>query len=146
MTELFPHAMPMEGFIGGSVIGIAAALMLVGLGRIAGVGGMTARVIGLSRSGMPRVIAAAFIIGLPLGALLVRLLIGGVEAQFPSSIWPLVIGGIIVGYGARMGSGCISGHGICGVSRLSRRSIFATATFMITGFITVALMRAAGFL
>jgi uncharacterized membrane protein YedE/YeeE len=107
---------------------------------------MTARVIGLSRSGTPHVIAAAFIIGLPLGALLVRLLIGGVEAQFPSSIWPLVIGGIIVGYGARMGSGCISGHGICGVSRLSRRSIFATATFMITGFITVALMRATGFL
>ena len=142
----FPHAMPLEGLIGGLMIGVAAAVMLLGLGRIAGVSGLAARATGIADSGTPRSIAIAFIIGVPLGALLISLITGGVETRFPTSVIPLVIGGLLVGYGTRLGSGCTSGHGVCGMSRLSPRSLIATAIFMASGFVTVALMRAGGLL
>ena len=138
--------MPLEGLIGGLVIGFAAALMLLGLGRIAGVSGLAARATGIADSGTPRSIAIAFVIGLPLGASIASFIAGGVETHFPSSVMPLVIGGLLVGYGTRLGSGCTSGHGVCGMSRLSPRSLLATAIFMGIGFATVALMRAGGFL
>ncbi|MEO9636280.1 MAG: YeeE/YedE thiosulfate transporter family protein [Parasphingorhabdus sp.] len=142
----FPHAMPLEGLIGGLMIGLAAALMLLGLGRIAGVSGLAARATGIANSGTPRSIAIAFVVGLPLGAFILSALIGGVETRFPPSIIPLIIGGLLVGFGTRLGSGCTSGHGVCGMSRLSPRSLMATAIFMASGFITVALMRAGGLL
>lgn len=142
----FPHAMPVEGLIGGLMIGAAAAIMLLGLGRIAGVSGLAARAIGLVDSGPPRGVALAFILGLPLGALLLALVQGGVETRFPASPLPLIIGGLLVGFGTRLGSGCTSGHGVCGLSRLSPRSMLATATFMAAGFITVGLLRYAGLL
>ncbi len=146
MFAAFPYAMPLEGLIGGLMIGVAAAVMLLGLGRIAGVSGLAARATGIADSGTPRGIAIAFVIGLPLGALIVSAILGGVETRFPSSVIPLVIGGLLVGYGTRLGSGCTSGHGVCGMSRLSPRSLIATAIFIGSGFITVALMRAGGFL
>ncbi len=146
MLAAFPHAMPLEGLIGGLIIGVAAAVMLLGLGRIAGVSGLAARATGIADSGTPRGIAIAFVIGLPLGAFIVSAVLGGVETRFPSSIIPLVIGGLLVGYGTRLGSGCTSGHGVCGMSRLSPRSLLATAIFIGSGFVTVALMRAGGFL
>ena len=146
MLSAFPQAMPLEGLIGGLMIGIAAAIMLLGLGRIAGVSGLTARATGIADSGAPRSIAIAFVVGLPVGAFLMSSLVGGVETRFPSSIIPLLIGGVLVGYGTRLGSGCTSGHGVCGMSRLSPRSLTATAIFMMSGFTTVALMRAGGFL
>ena len=146
MIPGFPHAMPVEGFAGGLLIGLAAAVMLLGLGRIAGVSGMAARATGIADSGAPRGLAVAFVVGLPLGALLVSLLAGGVEVRFPPSVWPLVIGGLLVGFGTRLGSGCTSGHGVCGLSRLSRRSMVATGLFMASGFVTVALMRMGGML
>ena len=90
--------------------------------------------------------AAAFIIGLPLGAAVMALLLGGVEIRYPASIWPTALGGLLVGYGTRLGSGCTSGHGVCGMSRLSLRSITATLLFMASGIATVALMRAGGLL
>ncbi|MFN7674009.1 MAG: YeeE/YedE family protein, partial [bacterium] len=62
------------------------------------------------------------------------------------SVWPLIIGGLLVGFGTRLGSGCTSGHGVCGMSRLSPRSLVATALFMVSGFATVALLRLGGFL
>jgi len=142
----FPDAMPLHGLAGGLMIGLSAAIMLLVLGRIAGVSGLAARAVGLSASGPPRGIAIAFIIGLPLGALLVSLLAGPVVTRFPASIWPLLIGGLLVGYGTRLGSGCTSGHGVCGMSRLSPRSLAATALFMASGFVTVALLRAGGLL
>ncbi|MFK7842640.1 MAG: YeeE/YedE family protein [Sphingorhabdus sp.] len=141
----FPHAMPLEGLIGGLMIGVAAALMLLGLGRIAGVSGLAARATGIA-SGTPRSIAIAFVVGLPLGAFILSVLIGGVETHFPPSIIPLIIGGLLVGFGTRLGAGCTSGQGVCGMSRLSLRSLMATAIFMASGFITVALMRAGGLL
>ena len=143
MLSAFPHAMPVEGLIGGLMIGVAAALMLLGLGRIAGVSGLAA---GIADGGAPRGIALAFVIGLPLGALIISSLAGGIETRFPPSIIPLLIGGLLVGYGTRLGSGCTSGHGVCGMSRLSPRSLIATAIFMASGFVTVALMRAGGLL
>ena len=143
MIPAFPHAQPVEGLIGGLMIGIAAAIMLLGLGRIAGVSGLAARATGLADSGAPRSIAAAFMIGLPLGALILSLLSGAVPARFPA-LGLLLIAGLIVGFGTRMGSGCTSGHGVCGVSRLSLRSVLATGLFMASGFITVAALRLAG--
>lgn len=146
MISAFPQAMPLEGLIGGLMIGVAAATMLLGLGRIAGVSGLAARATGIADGGAPRSIAAAFVIGLPLGALIISSITGGIETRFPPSIIPLLIGGLLVGYGTRLGSGCTSGHGVCGMSRLSPRSLIATAIFMASGFVTVALMRAGGLL
>ena len=146
MISAFPHAMPVEGFVGGVLIGLAAATMLLGLGRIAGVSGMAARATGIADSGAPRNIAIAFVIGLPLGAFLVARLFGEVQVSFPTSLLPLTAGGLLVGFGTRLGSGCTSGHGVCGLSRLSPRSMVATALFMASGFVTVAAMRFGGLL
>jgi uncharacterized protein len=146
MIPAFPNAMPVEGFIGGLLIGLAAAIMLLGLGRIAGVSGMAARATGIADTGAPRNVAIAFILGLPAGAFLIARTVGEVQVSFPTSIWPLVIGGLLVGYGTRLGSGCTSGHGVCGLSRLSPRSMVATGMFMASGFVTVGLLRAGGWL
>ena len=145
MIPGFPDAQPVAGLIGGLMIGGAAAIMLLGLGRIAGVSGLAARAVGFTQGGAPRSVAIAFIIGLPLGALVVALLSGGVPASYPAP-GLLIVAGLIVGYGTRLGSGCTSGHGVCGVSRLSRHSLTATALFMGSGFATVAILRLAGLL
>ena len=146
MIPAFPDALPLEGFIGGLLIGLAAAIMLLGLGRIAGVSGLAARATGIADTGAPRSVAMAFVLGLPLGALMIAQAFGEVQVNFPSSIWPLMIGGLLVGYGTRLGSGCTSGHGVCGLSRLSPRSMAATGMFMASGFVTVGLLRAGGWL
>jgi len=139
----FPDAAPVAGLLGGILIGLAAALMLLGAGRIAGVSGIAARATGLSASSLPRVSAWLFLLGLPVGPLLVMIVTGGLEASFASPV-VLAVAGLIVGIGTRLGSGCTSGHGVCGMSRFSQRSIIATLTFMITGFATVAIMNALG--
>jgi uncharacterized membrane protein YedE/YeeE len=139
----FPDAAPLPGLIGGVLIGLAAALMLLGAGRIAGVSGIAARAFGIAESSLPRAGAWAFVIGLPLGALVVTAITGAAAPAFAGPV-TLVIAGLIVGIGTRLGSGCTSGHGVCGMSRLSQRSLVATATFMITGFATVAAMNAFG--
>lgn len=143
MSALFANAQPLHGLIGGVMIGLAAALMLLGAGRVAGVSGITARATGLADSGMSRSSAWMFLIGLPLGALLVAAITGQGQSEFAS--WPvLVVAGLLVGFGTRMGSGCTSGHGVCGVSRLSQRSMIATATFMAAGIATVAVSNLVG--
>lgn len=136
-------AQPVHGLIGGIMIGLAAATMLFALGRIAGVSGLAARAFGLVQ-GPPRGIAIAFIVGLPTGAALVVGWSDAVLSRFPSHVSTLVIAGLLVGFGTRLGSGCTSGHGVCGVSRLSPRSLAATATFMGAGVATVAMMRMLG--
>jgi uncharacterized membrane protein YedE/YeeE len=138
------YAMPVQGLIGGLMIGLAAAIMLLGLGRIAGVSGLLARAMRISDSGPPLAIAGAFIVGLPLGAFLIAVLMGPVVTRFPESSTVLIVGGLVVGFGTRMGSGCTSGHGVCGLSRLSKRSAVATLCFMGAGFATVATMNALG--
>jgi uncharacterized membrane protein YedE/YeeE len=146
LATAYPDAVPVEGFAGGLLIGLASATMLLGLGRIAGVSGLAARATGIADTGAPRSVAMAFTLGLPIGAFLIARLTAGAHVHFPASIWPLVIGGLLVGYGTRLGSGCTSGHGVCGLSRLSRRSMVATALFMASGFATVGLLRAGGWL
>jgi uncharacterized membrane protein YedE/YeeE len=138
MSGVFANAQPLHGLVGGVLIGLAAALMLLGAGRIAGVSGITARATGLAQGGMSMSSAWAFLLGLPVGALAIALLLDQPRAEFAS--WPvLVVAGLAVGIGTRMGSGCTSGHGVCGVSRLSQRSMVATATFIAAGIATVAL-------
>lgn len=143
MIPGFPDAAPVDGLIGGALIGLAAAIMLLTLGRVAGVSGIAAKAAGLGGSGMDRLGAWAFVIGLPLGAFGVVLVKGGLEPSFAGPL-PLIIAGLLVGYGTRIGSGCTSGHGVCGISRLSARSIVATITFMAAGIATVAVMNALG--
>lgn len=139
----FPDSTPVAGLAGGVLIGLAAALMLLGSGRIAGVSGIAARAFGIGAGSMPRLGAWAFLIGLPLGALIVM---GMTDAAEPSFAGPvvLIIAGLIVGIGTRLGGGCTSGHGVCGMSRLSQRSLVATATFIATGIATVAIMNGLG--
>lgn len=141
---VFAYAMPVQGLIGGLMVGTASAIMLLGLGRIAGVSGLAARASGIARDGAPRPVAIAFVLGLPAGAALIALFLGPVQARFEQGLAALILGGLMVGFGTRLGSGCTSGHGVCGVSRLSPRSLVATATFMAAGFLTVAAMNAAG--
>jgi uncharacterized membrane protein YedE/YeeE len=125
------------------LIGLAAALMLLGAGRIAGVSGILARGTGLASGDMAMTSAWGFIAGLPLGALAIRLATDWEPAKFAS--WPvLALAGLLVGFGTRMGSGCTSGHGVCGVSRLSQRSLVATATFMAAGIATVFIISRIG--
>ncbi len=139
----FPDATPLAGLGGGVLIGLAATIMLLGVGRIAGVSGIAARATGISKSSLPLSSAWLFLIGLPLGALVVVAISGPVNASFANPAF-LAIAGLVVGIGTRLGSGCTSGHGVCGMSRLSPRSLVATATFMATGIATVAVMNAAG--
>lgn len=144
MLEMFPHAQPVEGFAGGLLIGLSAAVLLLGAGRIAGVSGLFARAAGMSRAGAPWPMAALFVAGLLLGALLYQALAGPVEARYAPSPLIVVAAGLLTGFGTRLGSGCTSGHGVCGMSRLSPRSIVATLTFIASGMATVAIVNALG--
>ena len=132
---------PLFALVGGLLIGLAAALFLLLSGRIAGVSGLVARAVGLSDTGPTRVQALAFVVGLPAGAWLVGALVRTPQIVVTSSIPLLVAGGLLVGFGTRMGGGCTSGHGVCGISRLSPRSLVATASFMVAGFATVGAVR-----
>ena len=137
-------AMPLAGFEGGLLIGLAATIMLLALGRIAGVSGLAARALGIVPVGAPWPIAVAFILGLPLGAAIIAVAGRATPVHLPSSLPLLVAAGLLVGFGTRLGSGCTSGHGVYGLSRLSTRSVLATATFMAAAIVTVALMRVMG--
>ena len=139
----FPDAAPMNGLFGGILIGLAAALMLLGAGRIAGVSGIAARATGISDSGMSKSSAWMFLLGLPIGAAIVATASGGMAPSFASPLF-LIVAGLLVGIGTRLGSGCTSGQGVCVVSLLSQRSIVATLTFMAAGIATVAIMNSLG--
>ena len=132
---------PFVAIAGGLLIGSAAALFLLLTGRIAGVSGMTAIATRIGPGGTPRSQAAAFLVGLPLGTVLVALFVREPEVAVTSSVPLLVIAGLLVGFGTRLGNGCTSGHGVCGIARLSPRSLAATATFMVSAAATVFLAR-----
>lgn len=99
---------------------------------------------GLAEAGPPRAVAIPFIAGLPLGAWIMAQAQGGVSLRFPPGAAALIVAGLLVGFGTRLGSGCTSGHGVCGMSRFSRRSMLATVTFMASGIATVAIMNLMG--
>jgi hypothetical protein len=132
---------PFVAIAGGLLIGSAAAVFLLLTGRIAGVSGMTAIATGIGSGETPRSQAAAFLIGLPLGTAIVALFIRQPGVAVTSSVPLLVIAGLLVGFGTRLGNGCTSGHGVCGIARLSPRSLAATAAFMASAGATVFLAR-----
>jgi uncharacterized protein len=128
---------------GGALIGLAASLVLLFQGRVAGVVGMYSGL--FLPGGDVRLLRVAFLVGLVLGGGLVTFLISA--APLPSEVPALPLlaaAGLLTGYGAQLGNGCTSGHGVCGVARFSLRSLVATATFIATGMLTVAAVRALG--
>lgn len=127
--------------IGGLLIGSAAGLLLLLSGRIAGVSGLAATALGIADRGPPWLQAAAFTLGLPLGAAAIALLLGRAPVTITSSLPLLLSGGLLVGFGTRLGNGCTSGHGVCGLARLSPRSLAATASFIAAGVATVFIAR-----
>jgi uncharacterized membrane protein YedE/YeeE len=132
---------PLSAIAGGLLIGTAAALFLLLSGRIAGVSGLAATVARIADEGPPWLQAASFVVALPLGALIVSATLRTPNIQVTSSVPLLISAGLLVGFGTRLGSGCTSGHGVCGMARLSPRSIAATATFMLLGIATVFVVR-----
>ena len=133
---------PVSGLVGGVLIGLAAIVLMLTIGRIAGVCGIALNAM-TARDPAGRSWRLAFILGLPVGALLVTAL--GLKdwsgTSFPATMPTTVIAGFIVGFGSIVGSGCTSGHGICGLARFSMRSVVATVTFIATGAATVFIIR-----
>ncbi len=121
---------------GGALIGLAASLLLLWNGRIAGISGMVG---GLFRPAAGEVAwRFTFLVGLLAGGVVLSIVYPvALEVRVPAPLGMVALAGLLVGYGTRLGNGCTSGHGVCGVSRLSPRSLVATATFMLTGALTV---------
>ena len=132
---------PLTALLGGALIGLAAALAVLFNGRVAGISGILGGILDLDRANMPW--RLAFLIGL-IGAGAVMLARPEATIEITGSTPLLIAGGLLVGFGTRLGSGCTSGHGVCGISRLSGRSIVATITFMAAGIATVAVMNLLG--
>ena len=128
------------GLIGGALIGLAAVLLLALNGRIAGVSGILSGLI-TSTSRGERFWHLAFIFGLIAGAGLYVLARGGLPLELQAGGLTLLLAGLLVGVGTRLGSGCTSGHGVCGLARRSPRSLVATMIFMVTAALTVFLTR-----
>jgi len=128
-----------HALIGGAMIGTASGMLILGNGRIAGVSDILGALITRTKphDWMER---AAFLAGLLLVSLIWIARGGLPEASITSNVFLLIAGGLAVGVGTRMGSGCTSGHGVCGNARLSKRSIVATITFLVTGALTVAVV------
>ncbi|MDL2405896.1 YeeE/YedE thiosulfate transporter family protein [Rhizobium calliandrae] len=125
---------------GGLLIGLSAALYLLLNGRIAGISGLTASAFGWTGVGISP-LGVAFLSGILGGSAIAFVYIRHAELAITSSPFFLVIGGLLVGFGTRLGSGCTSGHGVCGLARLSPRSIVATVTFMAVAAATVFVTR-----
>ena len=133
------HFTPLSSLAGGLLIGVATAMFLLFNGRIAGISGILG---GLLRP-MAGDIAwrMAFVSGLVGAPLVYRLAAPLPSVRIDAAMTTLVVAGLLVGVGTRYGSGCTSGHGVCGLSRLSPRSTVATASFMLAGFVTVFIVR-----
>lgn len=138
MTFSFNTVLP--SLLGGTLIGISAALMLWLNGRLAGISGIVWRLfLGKSDDARWRVLFLAGVVG---GAALYYGLFGGApvaRASFP--VWLLIVSGFLVGFGTSLGNGCTSGHGVCGLGRLSLRSLIATLTFLLVAIITTFVVR-----
>lgn len=133
---------PLAALLGGLLIGAAILVLFHTLGRIAGVSGIISGALGKAAPGSERAWRLAFLGGLLLGPVVAIQLTGQSLIQpSPASLPTLVVAGLAVGLGTGMANGCTSGHGVCGVSRLSPRSIAATGVFMAFGFLTASLGR-----
>src|SRR4030081_739336 len=135
---------PSASLVGGAMIGLSAVMLMALTGRIAGVSGIAARLLPpyQDREFPGRL---AFIAGLVAAPVVVLIATGKLPAQtIQASTAILVVAGLLVGFGSVWGNGCTSGHGVCGLSRLSMRSLVATMTFMAAGFVTVFIARHLG--
>ena len=125
---------PISAFIGGSLIGFAAFLFFAFNGRIAGISSISSGVINKNENRIDNIL---FLLGLIIGPIIFSFTGNKIVSILTNSIPLLIIGGLLVGVGTKIGNGCTSGHGVCGISRFSLRSIIATITFIVTGVITV---------
>jgi uncharacterized membrane protein YedE/YeeE len=133
---MFAYTTPL---IGGLLIGASAVALLALLGRIAGIAGIVWGAVSAQPDNAWRWL---FIVGLLIGTVLYHFLTGAPQPEASAlPWWQAIAGGLLVGIGVRLGSGCTSGHGVCGIGRLSPRSLTATVTFMATGIITVYVIR-----
>ena len=130
---------PWASLAGGVIIGLAAAMFILLNGRIAGISGVLGGLLKPVRGDISW--RAAFIAGLVGAPLLYALVAGLPRPHIDAGYAALVAAGLLVGIGTRYGSGCTSGHGVCGISRFSPRSLVATAAFMLAGFVTVFIVR-----
>jgi len=139
MTIDWLHFTPWPALAGGALIGLAAALFVLFNGRIAGISGLLGSL--LARAGEGRAEKALFLFGVLLAPLLWQVFAALPAIEFQGGWLSLLLAGLLVGVGTRYGAGCTSGHGVCGISRLSPRSLVATLAFMASGFATVYVLR-----
>lgn len=138
MTIDWLNFTPWSALAGGVLIGLSAAVFMTCNGRIAGISGLLGSLLERGEGALEK---GLFLLGLLLAPLLWQLAGHLPEVEFQSGGLGLVVAGLLVGVGTRYGSGCTSGHGVCGLSRLSPRSLAATLAFMASGFATVFLLR-----
>lgn len=141
MTLDWTHFTPGASFAGGVLIGVAAAMLVLFNGRIAGISGIVGGLLRPRRGEM--LWRLAFLLGLFAAPPVMMLLLQGAlpAPRIDAGFGMLVLAGLLVGLGTSYGSGCTSGHGVCGISRLSPRSLVATAAFMLAGVATVFVVR-----
>ncbi|MCS0632360.1 YeeE/YedE family protein [Telluria mixta] len=139
MTIDWLHFTPWASLAGGILIGLATALLLLANGRVAGISGILGGLLRPSRGDIAW--RVTFILGLFVAPLVWLTMRAMPPAQIDHSPALLTIGGLLVGIGTRFGNGCTSGHGVCGIARLSPRSLLATACFLAAGFVTVFIVR-----
>lgn len=133
---------PVGAFIGGALIGLSAVLLMLLNGRVAGVSGIAGGLLATNTRPSRDEISwrVLFLVGLALGAGAYSL-VAPVTIHIDTSLPVLALGGLLVGFGTRLGNGCTSGHGVCGVARLSQRSLVATAIFVVIAMVTVFIVR-----
>jgi uncharacterized membrane protein YedE/YeeE len=132
---------PIESTLGGALIGLSASMLLFFHGRVAGISGIVGGGLTLPKGDMSwRVL---FLVGLVVGGFIVTMLAPRLIGSAVTPVGATVVAGVLVGFGTRMGNGCTSGHGICGLSRLSSRSLFAVLSFMAIGFGTASILHGA---
>lgn len=126
--------------LGGALIGVAASLLWLSHGRVAGISGLTAAVVARE----PSPVALPFVLGLVIAGAALRLVVPSAFGAPGVGLAAVAFSGLAVGFGTRLGGGCTSGHGVCGIGRLSARSIVATMTFMLTGALATFVVRRLG--
>ncbi len=139
---------PWSALVGGALIGVSAVMVMVLFGRIAGIAGISTGALTalgrLARSGDEGAWRVAFVAGLIAAPLFMAMLGRPVEQNVSDDVFGMALAGLLVGFGTTLGSGCTSGHGVCGLARLSSRSLAAVATFMAFAGATVFLLRHVG--
>ena len=143
MSILWTEFTPWASLAGGTLIGLSAAMLIVLLGRVAGISGMAGALLQLPTWSSLQQWGwrLAFMLGLVAAPLVWQIFAPLPGMQMPSNPLVIIAAGLLVGFGTRMGSGCTSGHGVCGLSRLSMRSLAATLAFMASGAATVFVVR-----